>query len=361
MPRSIRIEARVVVPLTGSLLRKDMDASAAGVLPWDGQRFRRVKQLQEAKRNHGYVELMREGDTLVAVKTMPTRWVCRSPDEFDARYPDASERPWVDVGIVKRLNEIKYPYCVKLLGVFADKLDVYVVSSLASEGDLFAWCDCDPKPGLEREAVMHPLARQMITGVSWLHDLGVAHRDLSLENFLLHKEDGDLRVKIIDFAMSTLDRLASSEGRGIWGKPSYQAPELHLARPVDTFMTDAFSLGVVLFAMGARDYPWNSTKPYTCQLFEYVSTFGLSKFLSKRRVLKGRGESLAETFSPSFTTLLVGLLAKEPGKRLTLGEKCFETSKEGSGARRTSAWDCNWMRQPPVTTMEAPGTRVITT
>merc|ERR1740121_2882419 len=253
----VEVETHLVAPLTPGLLREGMDASAAGILPWDGQRFTRVKQLEEAHRNYGCVELMREGDTFVAVKKMPTMWIRSSPDKFDAQYPDASERPWVDVGLVRRLNEIQYPYSVKLVGVFADSKNTYVVSSLASEGDLFAWCNRDPKPGLEREAAMHPLARQIFTGVSWLHDLGVAHRDLSLENLLLHNEDGAMRIKIIDFGMATLDLSASAEIRG---KQSYQAPEIHLAQPFDTFMTDPFSLGVVLFAMGAQDYPWSATK-----------------------------------------------------------------------------------------------------
>eukprot|EP00959_Pyramimonas_sp_CCMP1952_P281324 5880941-Pyramimonas_sp.AAC.1 len=57
--------------------------------------------------------------------------------------------------------------------------------------------------------------------------------------------------------MATLEQSATAE---IMGKQSYQAPEIHLPQPFDTFMTDAFSLGVVLFAMAAQDYPWSSTK-----------------------------------------------------------------------------------------------------
>ncbi|CAK0844077.1 unnamed protein product [Prorocentrum cordatum] len=171
-------EAHVVASLTPSLLRERMDASAADVLPWDSHRFRRVKQLQDAKRNHGCVELMRQGSTFVAVKKMPTRWIRRSPSEFDAVNPHSSERPWVDVGLVRILNEIQFPYCVKLLGVFVDRDNTYVASSLASEGDLFAWCDRDPKPGPKREAAMYPLVEQIFAGVRRLHDLGVAHRDL---------------------------------------------------------------------------------------------------------------------------------------------------------------------------------------
>ncbi|CAK0878320.1 unnamed protein product [Prorocentrum cordatum] len=59
--RAAEREAHVVVPMTPEFLREGMNAAAAGIQPWDDRRFRRVKQLQEAKRNHGCVELMREG------------------------------------------------------------------------------------------------------------------------------------------------------------------------------------------------------------------------------------------------------------------------------------------------------------
>jgi len=351
--REAPLEAHVVVPMTPEFLREGMNAAAAGIQPWDDRRFRRVKQLQEAKRNHGCVELMREGGTFVAVKKMPTRWIRGSPDEFESRYPDASERPWFDVGLVRRLNEVGYPYSVKLLGVFADHESTYVVSSLASEGDLFAWCDRDPQPGLEREAAMYPLVYQIFDGVRLLHQLGIAHRDLSLENLLLNNEKGVLRIKIIDFGMSTMSRLVSGEIRG---KQSYQAPEMHLPQPFDTFMTDPFSLGVVLFAMGAQDYPWSSTKRKTCELFEYVCMFGFQKFLTKRRLRKGGGETLAEVFSPGLTALMAGLVSRDARQRLTLGERRYEVAEDGSCAARQSVWGCGWMQQSLGATAESHGT-----
>mmetsp|Transcript_28195 Transcript_28195/g.75446 ORF Transcript_28195/g.75446 Transcript_28195/m.75446 type:complete len:92 (+) Transcript_28195:1-276(+) len=79
--------------------------------------------------------------------------------------------------------------------------------------------------------------------------------------------------------------------------------------------------------------------------------FGFTKFLGKRRLRKGAGETLAEVFSLNFAALLVGLLATDAGKRLTLGEKCFETPEDGSD-RRKSVWNCKWIQQPLVSTTE---------
>jgi len=324
-------------PLTGAQLTEVMDDVSRRVKDWEQGGFTLVKQLQEAVRNHGRVELMRspasEGSKLVAVKRMPTKWVRNSPSEFAEYYPAASERPWYDIGIVRKLNLVGFPYACTLMGVFRDQDTTFVASSLATEGDLFGWCDRDPPPGLAREEIMQPLVGQMFSAVRWLHNLGIAHRDLSLENILLTDTGSDgLQVKVIDFGMASLTQKVRREVRG---KQSYQAPEMHMEPEYDTFLADIFALGVVLFAMAAQDYPWTSTKRNACQLYEYVSLFGFRKFLEKRRLRKGNGEHLIEVFSPAFVDLLDGLLEVDAKERLTLGEVCF-------GKERKSVWNMKW-------------------
>lgn len=302
------------------------------VQPWAPGEFATVRTLQDAVRNHGRVDLMKQtmpqGDVRpVAVKRMPNRWVRHGPDEFAEQYPTSSERPWCDIGIVRHLNEIKFPHVCELYGVFRDEETTYVATSLATEGDLFGWCDREPKPGVAREAVMRPIIVQVVAGVRWLHELGVAHRDLSLENILLTSDPGGggPRIKIIDFGMMTLQRHCQKEVRG---KQSYQAPEMHLAGDYDAFLADAFAVGVVIFAMAAQDYPWTSTKGGNCQLFQYVCSYGFRKFLAKRKVRKGHGEHLLDVLSPEFVDLVEGLLQADAKDRLTLGELCYEESRE---------------------------------
>jgi len=317
-------------------LEETMEEVAEGVKNWDEGHFTMVKNLQDAIRNHGRVDLMRmpasEGGALVAVKRMPNRWVRRGPQDFKEQYPTASERPWYDLAIVRHLNKLNFPYVCDLLGVFRDQENSFVVTSLATEGDLFAWCDHDPRPGKGREAMMLPLVAQIFSAIRWLHDVGIAHRDLSLENILLNDVGGKMHIKIIDFGMSTLSQKCRREVRG---KQSYQAPEMHLDPEYDAYITDAFALGVVLFAMAAQDYPWTSTKRNACQLYEYVSLFGFRKFLEKRRLRKGNGEHLIQVFSPSFMHVLDGLLEAEPKERLTLGEACYKDRK--------SVWEMEWL------------------
>merc|ERR1712048_816559 len=95
-----------------------------------------------------------------------------------------------------------------------------------------------------------------------------------------------------------------------------------MEEPFDAFATDAFALGVCAFSVCCREYPWNSTKPGACKLFNYVQRHGLQNFLERRKVHGAQNpqQRLAEALSKPLQTLLVGLLEMSPTKRLTLGE-----------------------------------------
>mmetsp|Transcript_52465 Transcript_52465/g.162881 ORF Transcript_52465/g.162881 Transcript_52465/m.162881 type:complete len:410 (+) Transcript_52465:113-1342(+) len=329
-------------PMSAGDLQRCMQQVSSDVKPWRAGSFRLVGKLQDAVRNKGQVDEMRlvtpDGSLPVAVKRMPTSWVTKGPQEFDSTYPSAPEKPWCDIAVVSELNRLKFPFVCEARGVFRDEDTTYVVASLATKGDLFSWCEVDPLPGLAREANMRPLMAQIFTAVQWLHELGIAHRDLSLENILLTEVGQDLQVKIIDFGMCAASQTARAEVRG---KQSYQAPEMHLDETYDAFLTDVFALGVTLFAMAAQDYPWTSTKRNACQLHEYVCMFGFRKFLQKRKLRKGKGEHLIDVFSPALVELLEGLLQKVPRSRTCLGESCF--SYDVTGVERPTVWKSQWM------------------
>merc|ERR1712014_62314 len=94
------------------------------------------------------------------------------------------------------------------------------------------------------------------------------------------------------------------------GKKSYMAPEMYVNGPFDLFATDAFALGVLLFGVCCREYPWNSTKPGACKLFSYVQKKGLQSYIERRKVYGAQNtqQRLGEALSRPLQTLLVGLL-----------------------------------------------------
>jgi serine/threonine protein kinase len=246
---------------------------------------------------------------LVAVKVMPARWVTRSPQEFSKTYPNSNEQPWLDFATVSLLNKHEAPFCCKLFGVFCDAETCYVVHSLANMGDLFGYCERLPAPGQAREAQLRPILFQVFSAVRQLHDIGLAHGDLSLESFVLNDENGDIRVKLIDYGMATLKRFCTSEVRG---KLSYQAPEMHRRAAYDVFLTDAFATGVIVYASTKDHYPWKG--------------HGFAKMVEQRTLRKPRGERLVEVMSEELIGLIAGLVDANVSERLCLGEACFRST-----------------------------------
>lgn len=313
---------------------------ACKVKEWTGKQYKLVRTLEKADRNQGCVQLMEQIGTgrFAAVKQMPLSWTRSGPSEFNLHYPDSPEQPWFDIGIVQYLKGQEYPFICEFFGAFQDATNSYFAFSYALHGDLFAWCGSLPPLGEEREAVCKPVCKQLITAVRWLHDLGIAHRDLSLENVLLTQdEEGCLQLKVIDFGMASLKRKCKADS-DVLGKPTYQAPETHLQGIYDEFLADNFAVGVMCLAMLSYDLPWRSTRSGECEAFDYAASFGLKKFLSKRQAWNCPGKSQLEVLSGPFVKLVQGLLAFNPRHRLHLGEHCFRLD-----GWRPSAWDMQWL------------------
>lgn len=79
-----------------------------------------------------------------------------------------------------------------------EDLHFYFVSELASKGELFTYV-------LDRQGLPAPVARlffnQLMSAVHYMHEKGVAHRDVKLENMLL---DESINLKLADFGMGKI-------------------------------------------------------------------------------------------------------------------------------------------------------------
>jgi len=324
-------------------LSEEIDAmiqeATSSVRPFEDSDLELVRTLQEAPRNQGRVDLGRVVSTghFVAVKRMPNSWVRSGPEDFARHASDSLELPWFDIGLTRYLHKQGCQHVCEPFGIFRDQEFTYVSSTFCSGGDLLGIMESDPAPGEARESLIRPVMLQVFSAVRWLHGHGVAHCDISLENILLGGE-GESEVKLIDFGMSTLSRTCE-EG---CGKRSYIAPEM-LNGSFDPFDADAFAVGVVLFSVAARAYPWNSTRPGTCKLFDFISRHGLRNFIERRKVWKGDGESLSQVFSEPLVSLAEGLLSMEPAGRTTICGECYP---EDTG--RPTAWYAERLRTPTV-------------
>jgi serine/threonine protein kinase len=95
------------------------------------------------------------------------------------------------------------------------------------------------------------VAEAALGALSVAHEAGVVHRDVKPSNLFLHREEGVLVVKLLDFGVASLeeerDTLDLTGTGDVLGTPRFQAPEQAGGRAVDP-RADLFALGATLFA-----------------------------------------------------------------------------------------------------------------
>lgn len=109
-----------------------------------------------------------------------------------------------------------------------------------SRGELF---DLVSRAGYFSENTARFYFSQITETVDYLHQNGVAHRDIKAENLLL---DDNLDIKFIDFAFACDARVSLV---GAKGTPGYLAPETQKKEAICPQALDIFAMGVVLFIM----------------------------------------------------------------------------------------------------------------
>ncbi|KAA6367726.1 MAG: putative CAMK/CAMK1 protein kinase [Streblomastix strix] len=98
---------------------------------------------------------------------------------------------------------------------------------------------------------------QIIEGVVGVHNEGLIHRDIKLENILLHSPPGSGRVhvKISDFGFAKI--LGQSDSNQLKGSRPFLAPELFKDEIKQTQKIDIYALGITFYLMITHRYPLN--------------------------------------------------------------------------------------------------------
>ena len=98
--------------------------------------------------------------------------------------------------------------------------------------------------------------RQIVDGVDYLHGMGLAHRDLKLDNCVMTEDNV---VKLIDFGTATVFHYpgkAQTMASGIVGSDPYLAPEVLSSESYDPRKTDVWSVAIIFMCMALRRFPW---------------------------------------------------------------------------------------------------------
>jgi len=105
--------------------------------------------------------------------------------------------------------------------------------------------------------------RQICEGVDYLHSIGLAHRDLKLDNCVMTTSNV---VKLIDFGTATVFHYPGkklTKASGIVGSDPYLAPEVLADETYDPRKTDVWSVAIIFMCMILRRFPWTIPDPKT--------------------------------------------------------------------------------------------------
>ncbi|KAI9721959.1 MAG: hypothetical protein M1812_001917 [Candelaria pacifica] len=102
---------------------------------------------------------------------------------------------------------------------------------------------------------------QIVSGVTYLHGMGLAHRDLKLDNVVVNDQG---IMKLIDFGSATVFQYPFENSTvlatGIVGSDPYLAPEVYDSPKYDPEATDIWSLAIIFCCMSLRRFPWKAPK-----------------------------------------------------------------------------------------------------
>jgi serine/threonine protein kinase len=111
--------------------------------------------------------------------------------------------------------------------------------------------------GSANAAKLESIAKDIISGLEYLHSQNIIHRDLKPSNILLFKQGEKLIPKICDFGIAKVMDNATAVSTQLVGTVEYMAPEYFRTDLGDIGKaSDLWSLGVILFEAATGQHPF---------------------------------------------------------------------------------------------------------
>ncbi|KAM4640763.1 serine/threonine-protein kinase PLK3 [Discoglossus pictus] len=191
-------------------------------------------------------------------------------------------------------RELHHKHVVKFSHHFEDSENIYIFLEICSRKSLaHIW--------KARHTLLEPEVRyylkHIISGLKYLHLRGILHRDLKLGNFFINE---NMELKVGDFGLAARLEPQDQRKKTICGTPNYLAPEV-LYRQGHGPESDVWSLGCVMYTLLCGTPP-----------------FETSDLKETYRCIKQVKYTLPACLSSSARHLIMGILKRTPGERLTL-------------------------------------------
>jgi len=170
---------------------------------------------------------------------------------------------------IEALKRVKHPNIISLQEVTSDENHLYIRQELAKGGCLF---DLLVESGGFPEEKVVLVMKQLLEAVVYLHEIGIIHRDIKLENILLGQKGDFSTIKLSDFGVVRIleerekEEEQQSKSRGTRYRPvmvshvgsvAYMAPEFFSGQKYDNSV-DIWACGVMLYIMLSLRSPFGN-------------------------------------------------------------------------------------------------------
>jgi serine/threonine protein kinase len=221
---------------------------------------------------------------------------------------------------IKVMEKLNHPRLIRLFETLESPKRIHLIMEFVSAGNLCSYVKRRRRlPEEEARKIFH----QICIALDYMHECEIIHRDVKLENVLLDKDGNS---KLIDFGFSVFSKDKKAL-KVFCGTPSYMAPEIVRRIEYDGKPIDAWSLGVVLYALVCGCFPF-SAKSYP-ELY--------------KKIMRGQFK-MPDALSHSLKDLISSLLTLEPRKRCTVSaaknHPWVHNGKNGT-FRDADAWTCD--------------------
>ncbi|XP_004647541.1 testis-specific serine/threonine-protein kinase 4 [Octodon degus] len=163
---------------------------------------------------------------------------------------------------------LRHKYLISFYQAIETTSRVYIILELAQGGDVLEWIQ---RYGACSEPLAGKWFSQMTLGMAYLHGKGIVHRNLKLENLLLDKQEN---LKISDFGFAKMvssnqichsssfyqrSSIFSQVSQTYCGSFAYSCPEILRGLPYNPFLSDTWSMGVILYTLMVAHLPFDDT------------------------------------------------------------------------------------------------------
>lgn len=156
------------------------------------------------------------------------------------------------------IQQISHNNIAMFVDIRENRRNIHLVLENAGKKNLM---DIISKKSLSTETIKSYF-KQLVEAVHYLHNHGIVHRDLKLENVVIGGGESPV-VKLVDFGFAAeIPQKGSQLLRDICGTPNYMSPELCKRKAYDGKVSDCWALGIILFYMFTKEFPFQGKSEY---------------------------------------------------------------------------------------------------